>query len=306
MIKKLILKTALFAALVVVCDVCLGLIFDNITEKITAGGLGKDNYICKEMKDDIVIFGSSRASHHYDTKVLADSLGMSAYNCGEDGCGILLACARLSMARERYQPKIVIFDVVPGYDVQKGEGSDFKWMKRWIGNNTVDNIIEDTQPKEKYKLVSSAYKYNSSFLKNILIYITGFSVEPNFNGYKPLKKKMKAQKEKTIKGELPIDNDSIKLKYMKEFIKLAKGSHVYFVKSPIWYESDSIECSKALPAKELCQREGITFIDFTNSKKYLHQDKYFSDGKHLNETGAEEFTKDLVAEIKKYENKYHH
>ena len=38
---------------------------------------------------DIVILGSSRASHHYVPHIITDSLGLTCVNLGEDGQGIL-------------------------------------------------------------------------------------------------------------------------------------------------------------------------------------------------------------------------
>ena len=50
--------------------------------------------------------------------------------------------------------------------------------------------------------------------------------------------------------------------------------------------------------KEMCNKNNVVFIDFSNDPKYVHQDDYFKDGSHLNEKGADEFTKDLIQIIK--------
>lgn len=52
--------------------------------------------------------------------------------------------------------------------------------------------------------------------------------------------------------------------------------------------------------KEICQKNNIPFLDFSNNPKYVHNDSLFKDGSHLNEKGANEFTKDLIAEIVHY------
>ena len=41
------------------------------------------------------------------------------------------------------------------------------------------------------------------------------------------------------------------------------------------------------------------FLDFSNVPKYVHNNVYFKDGSHLNARGADEFTCDLVVELKK-------
>ena len=70
---------------------------DYVVKNIEVGGRGRDNYICDKSVDDILIFGSSRAVHHYNSSMIEDSLGMSCYNCGDDGNGIILSYGRLSM-----------------------------------------------------------------------------------------------------------------------------------------------------------------------------------------------------------------
>ena len=52
------------------------------------------------------------------------------------------------------------------------------------------------------------------------------------------------------------------------------------------------------PIMEICQERDIPFIDFSNNPKYVHQDIYFKDGNHMNERGANEFTKELIGYLK--------
>lgn len=52
-------------------------------------------YIANKATDDIIILGSSSATHHYVLQIIEDSLGLSCYNCGEEGNGVVLAYGRL-------------------------------------------------------------------------------------------------------------------------------------------------------------------------------------------------------------------
>lgn len=69
------------------------------------------------------------------------------------------------------------------------------------------------------------------------------------------------------------------------------ADHIVFVVSPSWYGKDTLQFR---PVKEICERLYITFIDYSNDPKYVHNDRYFKDGNHMNAIGADEFTKDLV------------
>lgn len=62
--------------------------------------------------EDILIFGSSRALHHYIPTILEDSLGMTAYNVGSGGQNIFFHLALLEAALERYTPKAAIFELM--------------------------------------------------------------------------------------------------------------------------------------------------------------------------------------------------
>ena len=41
-------------------------------------------------KADLLVFGSSRANHHYVPEVFEDSLKLTFYNTGKDGSGIFI------------------------------------------------------------------------------------------------------------------------------------------------------------------------------------------------------------------------
>ena len=62
--------------------------------------------------EDILIFGSSRALHHYNPEIIEDSLGMTCYNVGSGGQNIYFHLALLESTLERYTPEIVILELM--------------------------------------------------------------------------------------------------------------------------------------------------------------------------------------------------
>ena len=303
--KRIIIRFAVLLCVVIICDFIAGHFLGYITNKIETGGQGRENYICNKCKDDILVFGSSRALHHYDMPILADSLGMSGYNCGADGCGILSSYAHLKMVRERHQPKIIILDLVTGFDLLEGSNDQqLGWLRNRYRREGITELFNDVDPSSKYKMLSSTYPYNSSFIKSLFVFLTGNTFEKaNKMGYVPNQGKMRRGKKRIEEGNKIITYDAIKLKYMDKFFQLAEGSHLYIVQSPIWYECDSAKSHEAQIIKDRCMREGIPFLDFTNHPKYMYQDDYFADGKHMNASGAAEFTKELARIIKEREQK---
>ena len=92
--------------------------------------------------------------------------------------------------------------------------------------------------------------------------------------------------------------DPLKIEYLNKFIDEADGVKLIFTVSPMWY---GIAPEQLSAIKDICQHSEIPFIDFSNDPKYVHNNEYFKDGSHLNAKGADEFTKDLIIELKKRE-----
>ena len=63
--KKFLLKIVLFFAIVAVVDVATGKLFRYVQSNMAGGRTGAEWYACRESSEDIIIMGSSRASHHY-------------------------------------------------------------------------------------------------------------------------------------------------------------------------------------------------------------------------------------------------
>ena len=295
--KKLLLKIALFFALFIICDMILGKVLGQMVESIRIGGQGRDNYICNKSTEDILVFGSSRCVHHYNAKMLEDSTGLSCYNCGDDGNGIFLAYTRLHLALERHRPKVVIYDVVPIFDLTANENDNHTylgWLRNRYDREGIAELFHDIDSLEQYKMLCSSYRYNSKIVQNLFVYLTHISSDHGVKGYRPLHSKFNPMKIKDRQYLDTIVYDPVKLKYMDKFIQECKGSKLYFVISPQWYKIDLTKPRSIVWLRERCEKEGIPFYDFTNDPKYVHNNAYFKDGTHLNSKGADEFTRDLL------------
>lgn len=296
---RFITKTFLFVLFICGIDIVLGKVFEHMHQNAIGGYIYRYNYIQNKTSEDILIFGSSRASHHYNPQILSDALKMTSYNCGRDGYGILCFYGWWRIIKEHYMPQMIIYDITPIFDIE--EGTDNRkylgLLKDIYERDSISSIFNDVDPIERIKMQSQMYRYNSIFIQYITDYIHPI-VSLSQNGFEPLEgniDKMKLKKEIAKRDKFVLD--TLKLKYLVKFVKETKdcGVNLIFVASPTWYGTDKKEYKSI---KDICQQYHIPFYDYSNSINYVHHDEMFKDGVHLNSHGADKFTKDICNLLK--------
>lgn len=297
--KKYLLKILLFFAILFVIDRIAGYTFAYLSEQAKGGYIGHYHYLVDKTNEDILVFGSSRAIHHYNPQFFTDSLGLSCYNCGQDGNGIVLFDGWWKMIKHRYQPKIVIYDVTPDYDLITGEDNHkfLGWLKEAYDRPGIPEIFEMVDPTEKYKMQSYLYRYNSKFHQIIADYIYPLYVVED-NGYFPIYGSMDTMKiNKSYNPYREFSFDSLKIKCLNDLVESMDSTQLVFVVSPYWYGMNEEQLK---PIHDICDRKGIPFFDYSNDSTYVHNNEYFIDGGHLNSVGADMFTNSLITRIKEY------
>lgn len=296
--KKFLLKVCLFFLALLIVDRALGMVFSYMSGHAKGGYIGHHKYVTDKANEDILIFGSSRAIHHYNPQILTDSLGLSCYNCGQDGNGIILFYGLWQMIKEHHKPKMIIYDVSTSFDLYEGENNQryLGWLRADYDRNGIKPIFTAIEPTEEYKMMSMLYRHNSKFMQVLTDYVHPiFKIEGD--GYLPLKGEMDRMKIKDISGEQVRQViDSQKIQFINKLIDELDGVKLIFVASPSWYGNDHDDYQ---PIKEICSRRNISFVDYSQDVKYIHQYQYFKDGSHLNDIGADEFTRDLIKELKR-------
>ncbi len=292
--KKYLIKIILFFAAVVVVDIFFGIVCQYMNDHSKGGGVKSRYYVCKESNEDVLIFGSSRAKHHYVPDVIEDSLHMTCYNTGEDGNGIIMCYGFLKMITERYTPKLIIYDVT-GYDIYEDDNMKYlDLMKPFYHEKGIDSIFWSVEPKTRIMMLSSLYRYNTTCLRVIGNYIRPMSNYPK--GYLALHNTMDYEPE--IKEEDEKRVDTLKIHYFEKFIRLTldKGVSLVCCVSPSY--KAPFDDSKYEPIKKLCIQSGVPFL-FYGAEPTISIDRlYFQDGTHMNDQGARFYTSRLVSWIK--------
>lgn len=302
--RKFLFKIFIFIILLISFDIIWGLGFDYIESHIEIGGTGRNNYICNKVTDDIIILGSSRAENHYNAQMIEDSLGLSCYNCGQTGCGITLNYGRLLLIKERHTPKMVIYEITPEYDYLAGNDNhkSLTLLKNYCRKDGIDSIFHDYDRYGPYKLLSGLYRHNSSFLQNSITYFLNLSFGSGIKGFRPIDQEMDTLQVKKdyicYDSKQGYEYDPLKLKYFNRFLESTNDITTVLVISPMWYDMDDAVLDTI---KSLCDERGILLLNYANSPKYNRNNDLFMNGTHLNAKGADEFTRDLIKDLKNKE-----
>ena len=294
--RKLLISLFIFFSAIVAIDFGIGLLGDFLQHHAKGGKTGQfDNLVSKDCHD-VLVLGSSRALHHYDTPFMSDTLNLDVYNAGYKGHGIILADGILEMVLKHSRPKLILFDVEPAFDiyVNADDYNDKRYLaflKGYYKDSEVGRIIKDISREEWYKAHSGMFRYNTSiitmFVDNIILKVIPSS------GFVPLNGVMtEAPRDESAHLETP---DTLKLKYVRRLIGLSQSYQipVVFVASPKYGEKEDLSY-----IKEICLQYGVSFLDYYDSPVFKERMDYFQESVHLNAIGARVFSEMISNEIK--------
>lgn len=295
--KRFLSLIVLFFAVAFAIDATIGFGGDYLLKHTKGGQTKMFNDLVMKDNHEVLILGSSRALHHYDTPFLSDSLGLDVYNAGFKGQGIILAEGILEMALKHSEPKLVLFDVVPQFDIYEFLDDDnhrryLGLLKPYFRVSEIGRLFKDISMEEWYKVHSGMFRYNTSLLTMLSDFLRA---RPCSNsGYVPLSGIMQVASEDAITQVFICD--SLKIRYLERMIllSLSKNISVAMVASPQYGTFDS---SIYNPAKELCSRYNVPFLDYYASEPFASHKEWFQEPVHLNATGARRFSEMLIKDI---------
>ena len=289
--KKFIKHIILFAIVIIATDFSFGIVCGFLIKNSKGGLTEKINYTTTSLDEEVVIMGSSRAAHHYVSQILADSLGISVYNAGFEGNGIIAAYGFLQNIIQHHKPKVILYDL-SGYDVHVDDNTKYLTHLKEHYSPVVRDVFADIDNASPYKLKSYFYKYNSNFPR---YFKDCYRPYETFNmGYQPLYGKMKGDAEgRNMQEDFKVD--PVKQHYLKRFIDLLKQNdiHLAFVVSPSYKENYGKNFWE--PVRQLCEKEMVPFWNFEFISGISDDYTNFQDKVHLNDNGAIIYT-DFVSE----------
>ncbi|HEX7366403.1 MAG TPA: hypothetical protein VF273_04865 [Pelobium sp.] len=305
-------KFAIFIVVVFAIDWLIGLGLQKLYFSLNEGQFAETTKALDKAAPDILVFGSSRAQHHYSSRILSQKLGLSIYNAGRDGQFLPYYCAVQDVILQRKTPKIIILDV----NIWELGPNEQKYMKLaqllpYVSEHPVlRKYTAEISEFENLKLISKTYPYNSTLLISIYDHVFKNNEPIDDRGYTALTgrvsetmfKKYSAEKalydKKRATQNIMIDKHAIN--YYRQFLQKTKDLNIktYVVISPTILKEPNTEEKSLLPAIAK-KYSNVTFLDYAVDSTYNNHFKLFADEFHLNEIGAQKFSKSLAELIKK-------
>ena len=303
-IKWFIIRLLIVVIVLFACDRGTGWLLKYFYFKQKSGLLYRTTYAIDSTTAEILVFGSSRANHHYVPAVFEERLGHTFYNSGRDGSFLLSNYGVFKAVINRYRPVVVIFDLNPeeiGYAARNYERlSDL--LPYYQGHPEIRSVVSLRGPFEKFKMISAIYPYNS-LLTNIILGNLDLnkSRNPDDRGYIPIAPgTVRPDRASDLPERKPPDDapDINMISALQDIIRICEQKQIklLFVQSP--HQNIRPESRYDSIFSEICAHRRVDYCNMSDSLVFKNHPALFNDSKHLNANGAYLFSKMVSARIK--------
>lgn len=300
--KKYLIIISIGFLIVFAGDFLIGKTLKYFYFKCSSGLFQRTTYSIEKTEADILIFGTSRANHHYDVKLIEEQTGKSVYNTGRDGNFIFYQTTILKSILKRHTPNQIILDFTGTFEFRQEDYDRLSSLLPYYDSHPeIHDIVELKSPFEKYKLKSKIYPYNSMLttiaIGNLEYNKNRSNNKGSYNGFVPLK----GVWENDIDSLETIEHyeiDKNKHKVFEEFIKITCDIKIPLVViySPVYY---LYETNYSIDVcKRICEKYGVSFIDYSKDIDFINNKSLFQDKSHLNSNGAKLLTEKVLKAIK--------
>lgn len=263
-----------------------------------------------EINSEIAIYGSSRAWVHIDPKIVEDSLNLKTYNFGINGHSFWLQYLRhKEYLKFNRAPKLIVL-AVDIYSLNKRNDLFLKnqFLPFMYWNK---NIFEYTSSYEGFAYTDyyvPFVRYYGSLREHSFLSSFRNKNDSNYRykGYRGKDKKwnndLKNAKLQMTQYEVSFDPKSVDL--FDQFLLECETDNIEVV---LIYTPEYIEGQNFIKNREsvidmfndFSKKYNLLFIDYSKGD-INYKKEYFYNASHLNKTGAELFTKELVLDLKQH------
>lgn len=295
---KFLANAILFFSLVFLLDLAIGSTLRHFYFNQKSGDDYHLTYSIENMEDDLIILGSSRASHHYIPQILEDSINMHCFNTGMDASFLFNTYAMYKAISERHKPEIIVMEICLERIMAGHEEYDelASLLPYYWSHEEMKSIVQMRSRFEKFKLISRIYPFNSALLE---IAKGLYKIEDlnEYKGYSPLYGVI----QDTTIGEVQPNSKEVDLRKLEVLEAIAfdcqkNNVKLVFVQSPRFRKVNQKE--RVAIINELVNRSGAVFWNYVSDTLFL-KPEYFVDEAHLNDFGAQKFSQAIAGRIKR-------
>lgn len=290
---KKLYPLALLILLLLMADRLCYYLYNYIYEKQENNEIAFKRDALRKTNHNLFVLGSSRANHHYDTRILDSLLHVHSFNMGDERKKLSYQLPIADIVFSNPSVETVILDVLPyelGLYTPMSENQSLLMFAHT--HPSILNYFNDESLNTSLLVKLKSYYFNSQTFSLFVNFFSGkrakISQQMNsFAGYLPLKGKFKEK----FFPDTSTTTNKITEEQFNSIIQISKkhNKKLYVVISPFLPEFSALTENKI---REIALSQGIPFISYADSIRYKDKVLYV-DPRHLNEKGAAMFTQSL-------------
>ena len=258
---------------------------------------------------DLAVFGSSRAFIQINPNILEKNLNLTTHNFGLNGSKFKMQWYRFNLyINHNPKPKMVV------------------WNLDTFSFSHIDEVFQSNQYTPfmlfNFKLYEALKEYNDTKLIDFVMPLYRYKDQTYWNdeikkskkeklhkdglfrddGFKSYDRKWDVNWAKMKKKNSNFDFEDFKL--FEELIKKCKAENIQlvFTIAPEFYKGQDYMLNRDEVInryKKILNQYNLPLLDYSEDN-ISHQQKYFYNTTHMNNKGADEFSKELAEDLKRY------
>ncbi len=262
----------------------------------------KTPYTVEKVAADVVVIGSSKASHHYIPDILSRRLGMTVYNCGQDGCFFLYQNCIVNMLLDRYSPKMILWDIQPASFTKNNLAEEYQNIRYltpyYRCSSWAKSYIDSESGKMRLRMMSEMYGYNSKLQSYVApLFMNGSTTK---EGYVPLP--TTGYNYPTISHEKPkTGGKQLKayLRLLDETLKRCRnaGVDIRLYISPAYSVKSALTQRAENEIIRIAANNHVHCSDYHSTSAFMGDSTLFKDSGHMNDKGARVYTEQVLKEL---------
>jgi hypothetical protein len=268
----------------------------------------------RRINDEIVIYGASRAIY-FNSEIIGDSLNRSCYNLGINGLAFWHIYLRhRELLKFNKTPKYIIISI-DDFSLVKGKNlyQQDQFLPYMYGNANYRKYLRDVNSFSFFDYYIPLIRYygrRKAIQQAIECSYSKKSAKIRVNkGFVAWDLDWNADFEtaKSYMNGLEIKNDSTSISLFNDFLKECSMTKikVIFVNSPEYIDGQSFIKNREDVIKlyhDFSIKYDLLFLDYSKDEMCLHKE-YFFNAQHLNKTGADQFNKKLIRDLRNTSSK---